>query len=139
MSNTADSLNPVANVISSSNASSSAANSTSSSANTDTLSGNLISDLGLASLGTAFLAPAIIPVIGLPLTAGMLIETALGSTGAGIEILYPQAYQSISQELPTIPTSTVLLILLGMTSMTVGVYMEYYNKNKKGKKQGGLL
>jgi len=126
-------LNPIAAVINSSSASSS--NPTSSNASSaNTLSANLVSDLGLASLGTAFLAPAVIPIIGLPLTAGMLIETALGSTGAGIEILYPQAYQTISQELPTIPTVSVLLVLLGMSSMTVGVYMEYYNKNKKGKK-----
>ncbi|MHB8563468.1 MAG: hypothetical protein ACYDDA_05875 [Acidiferrobacteraceae bacterium] len=139
MSNTTASINPITAIINSSSASSTSP--TSSSANTNTLSSSLISDLGLASLGTAFLAPAIIPVIGLPLTAGMLIETALGSTGAGIEILYPQAYQTISQELPTIPTASVLLLLLGMTGMTVGVYMEYYNKdkNKKGKKQGGLL
>ena len=99
--------------------------------NQDTLSTQVISDLGLASLLAAFLAPAIIPIMGVPLMGALAAETALGSTGAGIELLYPQAYQQITKYVPTIPATSVALVLLGMTSVTVGVYMEYYQKNKK--------
>jgi hypothetical protein len=105
--------------------------------NTDTLSTSIVSDLGLASLLAAFLAPAIVPIMGVPLVGALAAETALGSTGAGIELLYPQAYQQITKYVPTIPATSVALVLLGMTSLTVGVYMEYYQKNKKrGKKNG---
>ena len=106
---------------------------------TDALSTSIVSDLGLASLLAAFLAPAIVPVLGVPLIGALAAETALGSTGAGIELLYPQAYQKISSYVPSIPATSVALVLLGMTSLTVGVYMEYYQKNKKrGKKNDKL-
>ena len=98
---------------------------------TDTLSTSIVSDLGLASLLAAFLAPAVVPVMGVPLVGALAAETALGSTGAGIELLYPQAYNQITKYVPSIPATSVALVLVGMTSLTVGVYMEYYNKNKK--------
>jgi hypothetical protein len=97
----------------------------------DTFTNNLISDLGLASLSAAFLAPAIIPLAGLPIGAAIAAETIFGSTGAGIELLYPQAYQQVSNYIPTIPAFSVLLVLLGMTSLTAGAYIDYYMKNKK--------
>ena len=101
--------------------------------NENDLSTQIISDLGLASMLAAFLAPAIVPVMGLPLIGALAAETALGSTGAGIELLYPQAYQQMTKYVPSIPATSVALVLLGMTSVTVGVYMEYYNKNKKAR------
>lgn len=101
----------------------------------DTLSTQIISDLGLASMLAAFLSPAIVPIMGVPLVGALAAETALGSTGAGVELLYPQAYQQITKYVPYIPATSVALVLIGMTSLTVGVYMEYYYKNKKrGKK-----
>ena len=99
--------------------------------NQDTLSTQIISEMGLASMLAAFLAPAVVPIMGIPLVGALAAETALGSTGAGIELLYPQAYQQITKYVPSIPATSVALVLLGMTSVTVGVYMEYYNKNKK--------
>ena len=101
------------------------------SASTDSFSNNLISDLGLASLSAAFLAPAIIPLAGLPIGAAIAAETIFGSTGAGIELLYPQAYNEVSNYIPTVPAFSVLLVLLGMTSLTAGAYIDYYMKNKK--------
>ena len=101
--------------------------------NQDTLSTQIISEMGLASMLAAFLAPAVVPIMGLPLVGALAAETALGSTGAGIELLYPQAYQQITKYVPSIPATSVALVLIGMTSVTVGVYMEYYNKNKKAR------
>ena len=101
--------------------------------NQDTLSTQIISEMGLASMLAAFLAPAVVPIMGIPLVGALAAETALGSTGAGIELLYPQAYQQITKYVPSIPATSVALVLIGMTSVTVGVYMEYYNKNKKAR------
>lgn len=98
---------------------------------TDTLSANIISDLGIASLLAGFLAPAIIPLAGLPVIASIGAETALTSTGAGIELLYPQAYNTITQYVPKIPATSVALGLIGMTSVTVGAYYLYNQNNKK--------
>ena len=44
------------------------------SAGTDSFSNNLISDLGLASLSAAFLAPAVVPLAGLPIGAAIAAE-----------------------------------------------------------------
>lgn len=86
----------------------------------DSLSNTALQDIALASAGGAFLLPAIFPVLGVPMGVTMATQATLGSTAAGIAVLYPNAFTDIESYFKQFSPTEVLLMILGAGALVVG-------------------
>ncbi len=102
----------------------------------DSLSNTALQDIALASAGGAFLLPAIFPVLGVPMGVTMASEATLGSTAAGIAVLYPNAFTDIEGYFKQFSPTEVLLMILGAGTLVIGGSIglwglqKHYNKQK---------
>ena len=86
----------------------------------DSLSNTALQDIALASAGGAFLLPAIFPALGVPMGVTMATQATLGSTAAGIAVLYPNAFTDIEGYFKQFSPTEVLLMILGAGALVIG-------------------
>ena len=101
----------------------------------DSLSNTALQDIALASAGGAFLLPAIFPVLGVPMGVTMASEATLGSTAAGIAVLYPNAFTDIESYFKQFSPTEILLMILGAGTLVIGCSIGLWGLQKHYKKQ----
>ncbi len=99
------------------------------------LSATILSDVGMASLVGAFTVPVVGAFMGTIPPLLFSLETALGTTGTGLAVLYPSAFSSVEQKAKTLPSWEIALIILGGGALIVGGTY-WFDKHRKNAKKG---
>jgi len=86
----------------------------------DSLSNTALQDIAIASAGGAFLLPAILPALGVPMGVTMASQATLGTTAAGIAVLYPQAFTNIESYFKSMSPTEILLLIAGAGALVIG-------------------
>jgi len=103
----------------------------------DGLSNTALQDIAIVSAGGAFLLPAILPVLGVPMGVTMASQATLGTTAAGIAVLYPQALTNIESYFKSMSPTEILLLIAGagvlVIGSSIGIWGIQKHRNKKRK------
>lgn len=100
----------------------------------DGLSNTALQDIAIASAGGAFLLPAILPVLGVPIGITMSTQATLGTTAAGIALLYPNAFTKIESYFKNMSPSEILLLIAGAGALVIGSSIGLWGLQKKHRK-----